>query len=314
MIHRAFREMLGDTATQMGSENAPGRLRFDFPSPAPVPQSVLADAEALVNDVLQEDLQVSAAQMSQSEAVAMGAMALFGEKYGEVVRVVSVGDWAHELCGGTHAATSGQLGVVKFLSESSIGAGVRRVEALVGSDAYQFLAREHHLVNQLSQMVKVRPDELPERVDAIMRRLKEAEKEIERVRKEQMLAKVDDIMGSGTDVGRFRLWAMQAPDGLNGGELRQLAARARSMVAPERPVGIIGGSVSGDKVSVVATVNAKAVQEGLSASDMLAAAMPAVGGRGGGKADMAQGGGNNPAGLAAAFEAARGYVARVAGE
>jgi alanyl-tRNA synthetase len=127
MIHRAFRERLGDTATQMGSENSPGRLRFDFPSPAPVSPEVLREVELRVNEVLIDDLTVTANSMSQADARAMGAMALFGEKYGDKVRVVSVGDWAHELCGGTHAQRSGQLGVVTFLSEGSIGAGVRRV-------------------------------------------------------------------------------------------------------------------------------------------------------------------------------------------
>src|SRR5690606_31874763 len=146
MIHKTFREMLGETATQMGSENAPGRLRFDFPFPKAVPDSVLRDAEERVNSLLLEDMTVTARYMSQAEALEMGAMALFGEKYGDTVRVVSVGDWAHELCGGTHAHRSGQLGVVSFISEGSIGSGVRRVEALVGSDAYQYLAREHLLV------------------------------------------------------------------------------------------------------------------------------------------------------------------------
>ena len=116
MIHKAFRETLGETATQLGSENSPGRLRFDFPSPKPVPASVLNDVEQRVNEVLISDLGVSAQLMSQDQARAMGAMALFGEKYGDVVRVVSVGDWAHELCGGTHAQRSAQLGVIKFLS------------------------------------------------------------------------------------------------------------------------------------------------------------------------------------------------------
>jgi alanyl-tRNA synthetase len=119
----------------MGSENAPGRLRFDFPSAGPVAPSVLAEVEARVNDVLIEDLEVHADVMTQSEARAMGAMALFGEKYGDSVRVVSVGDWARELCGGTHALRSGQLGVVTFLSEGSVGAGVRRIVASVGDQA-----------------------------------------------------------------------------------------------------------------------------------------------------------------------------------
>ncbi|MEI6723656.1 MAG: alanine--tRNA ligase-related protein, partial [Betaproteobacteria bacterium] len=147
MVHKAFRETLGETATQMGSENSPGRFRFDFPSAGAVPPAVLIDVEQYVNEVLARDLLVHAEVMSQEQARAAGAMALFGEKYGDKVRVVSVGDWARELCGGTHTQRSSQVGLVKFLSEGSIGAGVRRVEALVGVDAYQFLAREHLLVS-----------------------------------------------------------------------------------------------------------------------------------------------------------------------
>ena len=146
MVHKAFREALGETATQAGSENAPGRFRFDFSATGAVPTSVLHDVEARVNDLVLADLGVHAELMTQEEAVRSGAMALFGEKYGDQVRVISVGDWARELCGGTHAGRSGQLGVIKLLGEASIGSGVRRVEALVGADAYQFLAREHVLV------------------------------------------------------------------------------------------------------------------------------------------------------------------------
>ena len=182
MVHKAFREALGETATQAGSENAPGRFRFDFSATGAVPESVLHDVEARVNDLVLADLGVHAELMTQEEAVRSGAMALFGEKYGDQVRVISVGDWARELCGGTHAGRSGQLGVIKLLGESSIGSGVRRVEALVGADAYQFLAREHVLVSQLSEALKVRPEELPERVGDIVERLRAAEKEIEKHR------------------------------------------------------------------------------------------------------------------------------------
>ena len=154
MVHKAFREILGETATQAGSENSPGRFRFDFPSTGAVSEGVLNDVEARVNTLLLDNLEVSAEVMSQDEAKKLGAMALFGEKYGDRVRVVSVGDWARELCGGTHVQRSGQLGVVKLLSESSIGAGVRRVEALVGVDAYRFLAREHILLNSLTSLIK----------------------------------------------------------------------------------------------------------------------------------------------------------------
>ena len=150
--------------------------------PSAVPPSVLTDVEHQVNEVLAADLAVHAEVMTQEQARAAGAMALFGEKYGDRVRVVSVGDWARELCGGTHARRSGQLGLVKILGEASIGAGVRRVEALVGVDAYQFLAREHLLVAQLTEALKVPREELPDRVAALTARLREAEKDLERLR------------------------------------------------------------------------------------------------------------------------------------
>ncbi len=235
MIHRVFRERLGDTATQMGSENAPGRLRFDFPSPTPVAPAVLREVEAHVNAVLIDDLAVTANTMTQDQARAMGAMALFGEKYGDRVRVVSVGDWAHELCGGTHAQRSGQLGVVTFLSEGSIGAGVRRVEALVGADAYQFLAREHVLVNRLSELVKAPAGELVDRVERTIAALKEAEKELAQVRSAQLVASLDGIIGEGKDVGPVRLWSFVAPEGTTGGDLRELVVKAKGRGPPRDP-------------------------------------------------------------------------------
>ncbi|HEX8496717.1 MAG TPA: alanine--tRNA ligase, partial [Actinomycetales bacterium] len=200
MVHKAIREALGDTATQAGSENGPGRFRFDFSATAAVPPSVLRDVEARVNALLSDDLPVQAEVMTQAQALEIGAMALFGEKYGDQVRVVSVGDWARELCGGTHAQRSGQLGLVTLLGEASIGSGVRRVEALVGADAYGFLAREHALVGQLTEALKVRPEELPDRVGSILARLREAEKELEQVRQAQVLAAGGQLAHSAHDV------------------------------------------------------------------------------------------------------------------
>ena len=146
VVHKAFREVLGQTATQAGSENAPGRFRFDFSGIGAVPTSVLQDVEARVNDLVLSDLAVEAELMTQAEARAAGALALFGETYGDQVRVISVGDWSRELCGGTHAGRSSQIGVVKLLGESSVGSGERRVEAVVGIDGFRYLAREHVLV------------------------------------------------------------------------------------------------------------------------------------------------------------------------
>ena len=304
MIHKVFRETLGDTATQMGSENAPGRLRFDFPSPAPVPDSVLRDVEARVNEALLADLQVHAEVMSQEQARSIGAMALFGEKYGDRVRVVSVGDWARELCGGTHAQRSGQLGVVTLLSEGSIGAGVRRVEALVGADAYRFLAREHVLVSQLTDLMKVRADELPERIEQTLMRLRDAERELAKARAEALSADVDSLLGDGEVAGAVRVWAFTAPIGTSAAELRDLVLRARDRARPDLGAAVIGAAIADGKVALVAAVDERSRAVGVLARDLLQAALPAVEGRGGGKEDIAQGGGTAVAGVAAALAAA----------
>ncbi len=290
MVHKAFREALGETATQAGSENAPGRFRFDFSASGSVPTSVMADVEARVNDVVLDDLAVEAEVMTQAEAVASGAMALFGEKYGDQVRVVSVGEWARELCGGTHAGRSGQLGVVKLLGESSIGSGVRRVEALVGGDAYRFLARENVLVNQLTEVLKVRREQLPERIEDLVARLRAAEKEIDRVRLDRLLASGAELAAGAEDVGGVRVVA-QRVDGAGGGEVRRLALDVRGRLPDAAPGVVVLLGVDDGKVAVVAATTDEARERGLSADELVRAVGPLVGGRGGGKADVAQGGG-----------------------
>ena len=301
LIHRAFRERLGDTATQMGSENAPGRIRFDFPSPTPVGALVLQEVEARVNEVLLDDLEVSAQLMTQPEARAMGAMALFGEKYGDQVRVVSVGNWAHELCGGTHALRSGQLGVVTFLSEGSIGTGVRRLEALVGADAYTYLAREHVLVNRLTDLLKAPSDELVERIERTIGALKDAERDLAKVKSAQLVAGIDAIIGEGREIGEVRVWAFEAPAGTSAGELRELVIKGRGRNRPDIPVVLVGSAIADNKVSMVAAANPRAIELGLTASWLLNIALAGVGGRGGGKDDLAQGGGPEVGGVVKAF-------------
>ena len=303
MVHKAFREALGETATQMGSENSPGRFRFDFPSAGAVPQSVLRDVEARVNDVLLQNLIVSAEIMSQDQARATGAMALFGEKYGDKVRVVSVGDWARELCGGTHTERSGQLGVVTFLSESSIGAGVRRVEALVGSDAYRYLARESHIVGQLAEMTKVRAEELPDRIGKMMERLKQAEKEIAKARTAALTSNISGLVGEPVKIGDTHLYRFTAPEGTGAGELRELVTNAKGSITSNNFV-LVGATIDGDKVAFVVTTDSAARDSGASASDVLKAMMPSVDGRGGGSPEMAQGGGAKVAALNEALTAA----------
>ncbi len=290
MVHKAFREALGETATQAGSENSPGRFRFDFSATGAVPTSAMEEVEAKVNDLVLADLSVHAELMSQEEARRSGAMALFGEKYGDEVRVISVGDWARELCGGTHAGRSGQLGVIKLLGESSIGSGVRRVEALVGSDAYRFLAREHVLVAQLSEALKVRPEQLPERVNDLVDRLRSAEKEIEKVRVAQLLASAGELAANAADVYGVRFVGHRV-DGANAGDVRKLALDIRGRVPASVPAVVaIIGSTNG-KPAVVVAVNDEARSWGVSANALVKVAAGALGGSGGGKDDVAQGGG-----------------------
>jgi alanyl-tRNA synthetase len=238
----------------------------------------------------------------------MGAMALFGEKYGDRVRVVSVGDYAHELCGGTHAQRSGQLGVVTFLSEGSIGAGVRRVEALVGTDAYRFLANEHILVSRLTEMVKAPKEELVERIERTITSLKDAERDLARVRSAQMTASMDGIIGEGVDIGTVRVWTFVTPSGVGANDLRDLVTKAKGRLRPEIPSVMIGGAIDDGKVALVAVANERAIALGITANDLLKSALPAVDGRGGGKSEMAQGGGTRVDGLDEGLAAALAFV------
>jgi alanyl-tRNA synthetase len=291
MVHKAFREILGETATQAGSENSPGRFRFDFPSTGSVPASVLDDVESRVNTLLLDNLEVTAESMSQAKAKELGAMALFGEKYGDVVRVVSVGDWARELCGGTHVERSGQLGVIKLLSESSIGAGVRRVEALVGVDAYKFLAREHLLLNSLTELIKgARTEELPERISDLLNKMKEIEKELASVRSAQALSQVGDLAKSATVVNGISYISSVMADGVSGDDLRKIAIDLRSR--DEKSVVALISANEGKPVLVVATSEG-ARASGVKAGALVKIGSTVLGGGGGGKDDFAQGGGTD---------------------
>ena len=308
MVHKAFREALGDTATQAGSENAPGRFRFDFSASGAVSEAAMADVEARVNDLVLADLAVHAEVMTQADAVRSGAMALFGEKYGDEVRVISVGEWARELCGGTHAGSSGQLGVVKLLGESSIGSGVRRVEALVGGDAYRFLAREHVLVAQLSELLKVRPEQLPERVSDTLDRLRAAEKEIEKVRVGQLLAGGAALADGAEDVHGVS-FVGQRVDGAGGGDVRTLVLDVRGRLPGERPAVVAVVGVKDGRPAVVVATNEAARERGLSANTLVRAACGELGGSGGGKDDVAQGGGADASGVDRAIAAVRNGLA-----
>ncbi|GGS77508.1 alanine--tRNA ligase [Planobispora rosea] len=310
LVHRGFRNALGETAAQAGSENSPGRFRFDFTSAGAVPPSVLRDVEDEVNAVLINDLQVNAFHTSQAEARAMGALALFGEKYGDVVRIVEVGDYSRELCGGTHVSNSGQLGLVKVLGESSIGAGVRRVEALVGLDAFRFLARESVLVAQLSEQLKARREELPERIEGIVTRLRTAEKELERLRSAQVLAVAGELAAGARDVHGVSAVTHRAPDGTSADDLRKLALDVRGRFPADRAAVVVVAGVPADRPVVVAVVNDAGRTRGLKAGSLVGVAAKALGGGGGGKDDIAQGGGARPEAIGDALGAVEQAIAQ----
>ena len=301
MVHKAFREFLGETATQAGSENSPGRFRFDFPATGAVPDSVLNDVESRVNALLLEDLEVSAEVMSQEAAKKIGAMALFGEKYGDRVRVISVGDWARELCGGTHVTRSGQLGVIKLLSEFSIGAGVRRVEALVGIDAYKFLAREHILLNSLTDLIKgSRADELPERISDLLTKMKEIEKELAAVRSAAAMSDLSSLAAKAKVVNGTSLIAVKIADGVVVDDLRKIALDLRNRSADSVVVLV---SVAEGKPVLVCAVSDAARDKGIKAGALVKIGSTILGGGGGGKDDFAQGGGTSVAEISNALTA-----------
>ena len=301
MVHKAFREILGETATQAGSENSPGRFRFDFPATGALSDGVLDDVEARVNALLLDDLAVTAEVMSQDEAKKLGAMALFGEKYGDRVRVVSVGDWARELCGGTHVHRSGQLGVVKLLSESSIGAGVRRVEALVGADAYQFLAREHVLLNSLTQIIKgARVEELPARINDLVTKMRDIEKELSTLRTASAMESASTLISAAKVVAGTTVVVGSLADGIAADNLRLIALDLRARNA-NTVVALT--SVVEEKIVLVVAVSDDARASGVKAGALVKLGSAILGGGGGGKDDFAQGGGSDRTKIAAALDA-----------
>jgi len=245
--------------------------------------------------------------MSQAQAREIGAMALFGEKYGDRVRVVSVGEWARELCGGTHVSRSGQLGVVKILSESSIGAGVRRVEALVGVDAYRFLAREHILLNSLTELIKgARSEELPERISDLMARMKEMEKEIAGVRTAQARAQAKELATRLEEMNGFKVLTAQVGKNVSADDLRTMALELKEQGSPAV---VILASENDGRVVLVAATNEKARARGAKAGQLVKSMSTVLGGGGGGKDDFAQGGGVKISEINKAFEESKRAIA-----
>ena len=252
-----------------------------------------------MNEKLAEDLPVTTEVMSIDKAKEMGAIALFGEKYGSEVRVVTIGDgFDRELCGGTHVPTTGHIGRVTVLGEGSVASGVRRIEALVGTGAYEFQAKEHALVSQLSQLVGGRVDELPERIESLLAKLRESEKKLEKIQAEQAKRRGGDLAASAERIGAVDLVAA-AVDGVPTKELRGLVQDVVARLGSERGAVVALASAEGGKAAFVVATNERARELTLDAGALLRAGLAHVDGRGGGKADIAQGGGTKPEGIAA---------------
>ncbi len=304
VIHAALREVLGPTALQSGSYNRPGYLRLDFGWTQSLTPTQLKDVEEVSNAALRADLPVSWDYMTLPEAKDWGAIALFGETYDDSkVRVVEIGGpWSRELCGGTHVDHSSQIGTLVVTGEASVGSGNRRIEAFTGLEGFKYLARERDVVGQLTELLKAQPDDLVGRVGDLVERLRSAEKEIEKVRVAQLLAAAGDIAAAAETVNGVKVVAKRV-DGAGGGDVRTLVTDVRARFAPSEPVAVVVLGVADGKVSVVAATNEAARDKGLSANDLLRTVSPLIGGKGGGKADMAQGGGTETGQVDAALAA-----------
>ena len=307
MVHKALREELGPQATQRGSEDAPNRLRFDFQWSSAPSKDAMNSVEARVNEKLRENLAVTTQEMKFDDAIALGAMHLFGEKYGDVVRVVSIGEdgWSRELCGGTHIDHVGKIGAINIMSEASIGSGVRRVDAVVGESAYEFNAREHALVSQLSDMVNARPDELADRVNALLARLKESDRRLATMYESQLAASVPALVSeTKASQAPVKVAAKNVEHFGSFDALRKTVLDVRGQLGEEFPVvvALAGVNEEGKPMVAVAT-NEAARKQGIKAGDLVRGASKILGGGGGGKPDFAQGGGADATKINEALEA-----------
>ncbi|MCI1253768.1 MAG: alanine--tRNA ligase [Bifidobacterium tibiigranuli] len=315
MVHKALREELGPQATQRGSEDAPNRLRFDFQWSKAPSRDAIDTVEARVNDRLRDNLSVTTKEMKFDDAIALGAMHLFGEKYGDIVRVVSIGEdgWSRELCGGTHVDQVGKIGSVNIMAEASIGSGVRRVDAVVGQGAYEFNAREHALVSQLSDTLNARPDELAARINVLLAKLKDSDRRLAAMYESQLAASVPGLVKqaqesnapvkvAASNVGHFGSFET----------LRKTVLDVRGKLGEDVPAVVALSGINEDgKPMVAVATNEAARKAGIKAGDLVRGASKVLGGGGGGKPDFAQGGGADATKIDAALNALTQAVARV---
>jgi len=311
MVHAALRQVLGPNAVQAGSLNRPGYLRFDFNSQGALSPDQLSQVEEVANEAVQADYEVHTFLEKLEKAKAMGAMAMFGESYPDEVRVVEIGGpFSLELCGGTHVRNSAQIGPVTILGESSVGSGVRRVEAYVGLESFRHLARERALMAGLASSLKVPSNEVPARVANLVERLKAAEKEIERNRLANARAAVGNAAAGAQHIGNVRLVAQRMSAGMTAADLRSLVGDIGGKLGNDPAVVALIAEGDGGSVSYAVAANSAAQDLGLRANDLVKQFAAGVDGRGGGKADLAQGAGKDSSGIDAALEALRAEIAR----
>jgi alanyl-tRNA synthetase len=300
VLHWTLRHLLGDHARQAGSLVAPGRLRFDFTHPSAVPLELLEDAELEANRKLALDDAVRVFETTRDEARSLGAVALFGEKYGEIVRVVEIGDYSRELCGGTHVHRTGNVAVIRVLHEGSIGAGMRRVEALVGPDALREINEERALLRGLVEALDAKdPHGAIERARRVVEENKKLRGELGSLRAGDRDALIEALVAQAEPVGDVALVVAEVP-GEDASGLRDLAQRVRDKLASRAAV-VVVGSAEGGKPALVAACTAAAVERGVSAPRLLEHAAKAIGGGAGGKDILAHAGGKDAAGLADAL-------------
>ncbi|OMB83723.1 MULTISPECIES: alanine--tRNA ligase [Mycolicibacterium] len=311
MVHAALRQVLGPTAVQAGSLNRPGYLRFDFNWQGALTDDQRTQIEEVTNEAVEADYQVNTFVTALDKAKAMGAMAMFGENYPDQVRVVDIGGpFSLELCGGTHVHNSAQIGPVTILGESSVGSGIRRVEAYVGLDSFRHLAKERALMAGLASSLKVPSEEVPARVANLVERLKAAEKELEKARLANARAAAANAAAGAETIGKVRVVAQRMAGGMSGGDLRTLVGDIKGKLGNDPAVIALIAEGENDAVPFVVAVNPAAQDLGLRANELVKPFSAAVNGRGGGKADMAQGSGKGAAGIDAALAALRAEIGR----
>ncbi|WP_165063976.1 alanine--tRNA ligase [Marisediminicola senii] len=310
LIHAALRQTLGDEAHQAGSYNRAGYMRLDFNWTQPLSPATRSEIEEISNNAIRQNLEVETRVMPLAEAKALGAMALFGEKYSETVRVVDIGGpWSRELCAGTHVGRSSEVGLINLVSEASIGSSNRRIESLVGIDAFRDLATERAIVGQLTSTLKTPREQLPDRIGELMASLKAAEKKIAEFESAALSQRVPALADTATRIGELSVVSASVGELASADDLRALAQGVRTRLGSDAAVVAIAAEVKGKPAIIVAT-NDAARQRGAKAGVLARAAASILGGGGGGKDDLAQGGGTDVAAIPAALDAVTGELAR----